>query len=93
MLFCRDLLTGQNCCSSIGVGDIFNKVKSLLDLKNSALADEILTLQNDIEIKPRSISSHRLLESIQCSGNHWWWDSIPISEDVQLVCSTLLSRT
>lgn len=43
--------------ASIDVGDIAAKVKSLFDLESSALEDEILTLQNDIEIKARSTSA------------------------------------
>ena len=43
--------------ASIDVGDIAAKVKSLFDLESSALEDEILTLQNNIEIKARSTSA------------------------------------
>lgn len=43
--------------ASIDVGDIAAKVNSLFDLESSALEDEILTLQNDIEIKARSTSA------------------------------------
>jgi len=53
MLLMWDLLTRQNCCSSIGVGGIATKVKPLFDLESSARDDEILTLQNGIEIKAR----------------------------------------
>ena len=34
-----------------------------------------------------------ILEIIQCSGNYWCPRSIPISEDVHLICANLLSRT
>ena len=44
MLLMWDLLTRQNCCSSIGAGDIATKVKPLFDLESSALEDVILTL-------------------------------------------------
>jgi len=44
MLLLWDLLTRQNCCSSIGAGDIATKVKSLFNLESSALEDDILTL-------------------------------------------------
>nr|XP_055065219.1 general transcription factor II-I repeat domain-containing protein 2A-like [Misgurnus anguillicaudatus] len=43
--------------ANIDVGDIAAKIKSLFDLKSSDLEDEILTLQNDIEIKARSTSA------------------------------------
>ena len=53
--------------ASIDVGDIAAKVKSLFDLESSALEDEILTLQNDIEIKAGSTSvqpgEHSVLET------------------------------
>ncbi|CAL9685305.1 unnamed protein product [Knipowitschia caucasica] len=39
---------------SIDVGDIAEKVQSLFHLEKSALEDEILMLQNDIELKARS---------------------------------------
>ncbi|XP_077361592.1 SCAN domain-containing protein 3-like [Festucalex cinctus] len=39
---------------NIDVGDIAAKVKTLFDMEISALEDEILTLQNDIEMKARS---------------------------------------
>jgi len=41
----------------IDVDDIAAKVQSLFDLESSTLEDEILTLQNDIEIKARSTSA------------------------------------
>ena len=44
---------------SIDVDDIATKVKSLFNLESSALEYEILTLQNDIEIKARSTSAQR----------------------------------
>lgn len=43
--------------ASIDVGDIASKVKSLFDLESSAVEDEILTLQNDIELKARSTAA------------------------------------
>lgn len=39
------------------MGDIASKVKSLFDLESSAVEDEILTLQNDIDIKARSTAA------------------------------------
>jgi len=42
--------------TGIFVGNIAANVKSLIDTESSALGDETLTLQNDIEIKARSTS-------------------------------------
>jgi len=52
-----DWFTRQNFRSSIDVGDIAAKVKSLFNSESSALEDEVLTLQNDIEIRARSTSA------------------------------------
>jgi len=41
---------------SAGIVIVTNNVKSLFDMESSALEDEILTLQNEIEIKARSTS-------------------------------------
>ena len=58
--------------ASIDVGDIAAKVKSLFDLESSALEDEILTLQNDIEIKARSTSAQ--------PGEHAVFWKLPVEE-------------
>jgi len=55
MLLWWDLLTRQHCYSSIVVGEIAAKVKSLYDLESSVLEDQMLKLQNDTEINARSI--------------------------------------
>ena len=71
------------CCpfgASIDVADIAAKVKSLCNFESSVLEDEILTLQNDIELKARSTSAQ--------PGEHvvFWkllvQEKYPISEDV-----------
>ena len=58
--------------ASIDVGDIAAKVKSLFDLESSALEDEILTLQNNIEIKARSTSAQ--------PGEHAVFWKLPVEE-------------
>ena len=58
--------------ASIDVVDIATKVKSLFDLESSALEDEILTLQNDIEIKARSTSAQ--------PGEHEVFWKLPMQE-------------
>ena len=57
LLLSWDLLERQNCRCSFDVGDIATKVKSLFDLESSTFDDQILTLQNDIQIKSRSTSA------------------------------------
>jgi len=103
MLLLWDLLTRQNCRFS--VGDTATKVKSLFDLENDILTfakwhwhSDITKWHWDSDICKMTLRSKpdkysHILESIQCSGNYWWRRSIPTSEDVQLICASLLCRT
>jgi len=62
--FCGHLFRRQNWHSLIDVGGIATKVKSPSNLERSALKDEILTSQTDIEIIARSTSALKLGEHL-----------------------------
>jgi len=89
--FLWDLLTRQNCCSSIGVGDIATKLSPFSTWKAPLARTRFWHCKMTLRSKPDKYPL--ILESIQCSGNYWWRRSIPVSEDVQHICANLLSRT